>query len=124
MTNVFVYGSLKRGFGNHPVIQDGSFIDEAITSEPSYEMFCMGGFPGVVHGDKLISGEVYAVDDLVLERLDRLEGNGSFYTREVVDTTIGPAWVYLLTDDYSHRRDDKTFVELIDNIQTWVRATY
>ena len=76
---VFVYGSLKRGFGNHGVIKDQTFIGKAVTIDNDWEMFSLGGFPGVVKGNKRILGEVYEVDDRGLSSLDELEGNGSFY---------------------------------------------
>lgn len=113
MTNathtVFVYGSLLRGLGNHGLIarhaaRGGAvFMGEAETRDP-YAMISFGAFPGVVDGGEnpeRVTGEVWIVDDLALAELDRLEGNGRFYTRKrivVGDALI--AWCYLLPSDY------------------------
>lgn len=74
---VFVYGTLKRGFGNHRVLGDSTFVGNA-TTEGKYPMVCTNGYfpylinrPGVGHN---ISGEVYDVNDDVLEGLRMLEG--------------------------------------------------
>lgn len=81
---VFVYGSLKRGFGNHGLLQqDGAdFVREAKT-RPGFTMYSLGGFPGIIRtGEGVISGEVFSVNERVLRHLDRLEGHPSFYRRE------------------------------------------
>lgn len=93
---VFVYGSLKQGYGNHPLIATGELLGEHIT-EPKYTMYSLGSFPAVtLRGDTGISGEVYAVDDETFARLDRLEGYPHFYDRTVIDTPHGEAWMYFL----------------------------
>lgn len=93
----FVYGSLKKGFSNHHVLSGSTFLREDKTLLPDFHMFSMGGFPGVVLGKCYISGELYEVNDEGLKRLDVLESNGSFYTREVVEMEGGEnAWMYLL----------------------------
>ncbi len=94
---VFVYGTLKRGFGNHILLDnsESEFLGDAKTS-PDFTMFSMGGFPGCSKiGSTEIVGEVYNVSDRVLERLDSLEGHPEWYTRQRVLTTLGPAWMYL-----------------------------
>lgn len=93
---VFVYGTLKRGFGNHRLLEGSTFVDEAITKG---EMRSLGGFPGVtLHGNQQIHGEIYAVDDETMERCDRLEGHPRWYNRQIVETSKGPAWMYTLDD--------------------------
>ena len=79
------------------------------TSDANYRMISMGSYPGVVELDGqdehcYILGELYEVDDDTLARVDRLEGNGSFYTRKIVelsetDDTI-EAWMYLLPKEF------------------------
>lgn len=109
MYKAFVYGSLKRGFGNHRVLDGGEFIGHSVTADNNYSMFPMGGFPGVTSdGDKAVIGELYEVDEQGLRRLDQLEGNGHFYTREEVDVVLEDsetikAWMYLLPHRYNHR---------------------
>ena len=97
---VFVYGSLKKGYGNHDYHLDKSeFLGKSETL-PQYSLFSLGSFPGVIKGGITpVQGELYAVDEEGLQRLDRLEGHPTFYKREVIETSEGEAWIYLLPVD-------------------------
>lgn len=75
-TLLFVYGTLLKGFVNYHHFLAGK--------EPLYaaatingDMVSLGAFPGVVNvgtSRNTVHGEVYAVDDTELARIDRLEG--------------------------------------------------
>jgi gamma-glutamylaminecyclotransferase len=95
---VFVYGSLKQGFGNHHFLRTATLLEATRTGSRAFRMESMGGFPAVVkNGSYAIEGELYEVDDETLRNLDRLEGNGRFYNRELVFLSSGhTAWMYLL----------------------------
>lgn len=73
--HVFVYGTLKEGFGNHRVLSSSRKVGEAITCSDSYSMID-GGFPTVVLGGKFhVKGELYeVVDERIMQNLDWLEG--------------------------------------------------
>jgi len=76
MTRVFVYGTLKRGGGNHHYLAGQQFIGTARTP-PGYALHSLGNYPGMVcsPADTAgVTGELWAVDDACLERLDELEG--------------------------------------------------
>jgi gamma-glutamylcyclotransferase (GGCT)/AIG2-like uncharacterized protein YtfP len=80
----FVYGTLKKSFGNNRLLQKSKFIGEAIT----LDSFCMFdvGFPYIYPLSKVpvqdhpipaypVRGEVYEVENEQVEKaLDRLEG--------------------------------------------------
>lgn len=89
----FVYGTLRRGNCNNSVLGRASFVGEAVTRKP-FHMLDTGGFP-VILGPTLdghpVRGEVYVVDEAILARLDRLEGEGRMYlrTRQYVDLAGG-----------------------------------
>lgn len=72
---VFVYGTLKKGHGNHRVLGDSEFLGEYTTADNFILTDC--GFPYMVpntHGEP-VSGEVYrVVDPDIMEGLDGLEG--------------------------------------------------
>jgi len=103
---VAVYGTLKKGYGNHRVMRQagGEFICEARSVD---------AFPLVVSGlpyllDKRGSGHRVAVELYRVSSaegfaiLDRLEGHPDFYCRKVekfeADTgEVIEAWVYFLT---------------------------
>lgn len=98
---VFVYGSLKSGFYNHKLLQDigAEFIDNFATA-PEYKMWSLGYFPCITEdGDTPIFGEIYEVDsEFGLSKLDRLEGHPRWYKRKLIDTHVGPTWVYVFHD--------------------------
>lgn len=92
---VAVYGSLRKGFGNSGLLKDSVFL--GTTDIPGFIMYSLGSFPGIMPDkDKSIFAEVYEITEATLERLDRLEGNPTFYKRELVETPYGQAWVYVL----------------------------
>lgn len=104
---VFVYGSLKRGFSNHSIIENSKFLGNTETVNRNFRMFSLSYFPTVAEtegDDFTIVGELYDVDSKTLEALDSLEGNGHLYNRKLVKVYCGldivEAWMYLrLPDD-------------------------
>ncbi len=72
---VFVYGSLKRGYALHALLQGQFCLGEALT-EPLYRLFDLGAYPGLVEWPEglAVCGEVYRVDFDCLRRLDEAEG--------------------------------------------------
>ncbi len=100
MNKVAVYGSLRKGLGNHRVLGDSKLIGKEWI--PNYEMFSLGSFPGIRNGKGSIYVEVYEVDSNTLERLDTLEGYhakdsvNNFYNKEEVSTQFGDALIYTL----------------------------
>ena len=107
---VFVYGTLKRGFGNHGVMLDagGEFVCEGVTATPF--PLVEQGLPFLIflpgHGHR-VKGEVYRVgDSRGWQQLDRLEGHPDFYRRRLIgvesaEGEIYEAWTYFVVE-----RDD------------------
>lgn len=96
---VAVYGSLRKGFGNHRLLEGCKQLGNHWV--PGFEMFSLGAFPGIRKGHSHIFTEVYEVDDDTLKRLDLLEGyrgveEMNFYNRIEVDTPYGDAKMYTL----------------------------
>jgi len=78
---VFTYGTLRKGEVNHHLLAQARFVTEART-EPCFDLFDLGPFPAMsTGGETAVFGEIYAVDEATLARLDRLEGHPSFYQR-------------------------------------------
>lgn len=89
MHKVFVYGTLKAGFGNHHILEESKFLQVGET-EPTFTMISLGGFPGILDfGTTSIKGEVYEVDKETLARLDRLEGHPRWYKRTPITLNDG-----------------------------------
>jgi gamma-glutamylaminecyclotransferase len=83
-----VYGTLKRGFHNHLLLETSDFLGEVQTPGKLY----VRGLPYYkkAHEGTWVYGELYRIDDTTLSRLDRLEGYResnpalSFYNRITV----------------------------------------
>lgn len=89
---VFVYGTLKQGYGNHGVLGNSKFIGKAFTESPDYLLYD-GGFPWAVYeedkGIGRIVGEVYEIDDeITLHNLDRLEGVPYMYQHHTTNVIM------------------------------------
>jgi gamma-glutamylcyclotransferase (GGCT)/AIG2-like uncharacterized protein YtfP len=109
VTHLFVYGSLKRGFANHGLLWGQAFVREARTA-PGFELVSFRTIPGLIAGRRSIQGEVWAVDDACLRRLDAVEGHPRTYRRTPVPLADGgTAQAYLMgptlaaaSDPYPH----------------------
>lgn len=93
---VFVYGTLKRGFSNDHVMRKANAVYVGDSVIDRFDMYSLAAFPAIVPTEKphLVYGEVYTVADI--EPLDWLEGYPDFYDRMEVMTSYGLAWVYYL----------------------------
>lgn len=122
MEFVFVYGSLKKGFHNHKVLKDSTFIGIGTTKE-KYDMISYNSFPAVIsNGEYHIKGEIYYVDDETLKDLDRLEGNGTFYKRKIIDTEkLRDVWCYFLLNYRESQLKDQTGIQTIGDTKVWVK---
>lgn len=82
---VIVYGTLRRGHGNNVLLSAAQYLE---TKELKGYKLYDSGFP-VAHPDENSSVivEVYDLGDnkAILDRLDRLEGEGYMYDRKKVD---------------------------------------
>ncbi len=76
MTQVFVYGTLKRGGRNHHYLAGQQFLGPARTP-PGFTLHLIGDYPGMVRAPADtagVTGELWAVDAACLKKLDELEG--------------------------------------------------
>ena len=106
-TNVFVYGTLKKGNSSRGLDRwslGANFIGNAVTSQNKFTLYDLGAFPAVgLKGEDYIAGEVWSVDKDTLDDLDKIEGYPDFYNRIQVDTTKGEAWMYYMPDVKNYR---------------------
>lgn len=104
MIKVFVYGTLKRGYGNHRLLAGRSIFigDDSIAGK----LFDLGPFPAAQKGEGKIYGEVWMIGPHTLKSLDTLEGHPEFYKREPVTTQAGhEAWVYFMPELHCTKRE-------------------
>lgn len=105
MRKIFVYGTLKEGYGNHRLIQHAKKLGNYTIPAGAYCLLDLGWYPGVVHQHQLglttpVTGEVYEIDDNTAGAVDGLEGYPDLYSREEIETPYGSAWIYT----YNHIR--------------------
>lgn len=96
-TRVFVYGTLRRGQYNHPLLSESTFVAQTCT-DPCFTMVDLGGYPGLLtQGSTAVVGELYDVELVTLARLDLLEEVPELYRRKWLRlNTEHAAMVYVI----------------------------
>lgn len=95
---IFVYGTLRRGCVSAMSIRfpRSKFVADAKVSGSLYDL---GAYPGLRldESNSLVVGEVYEVDDKLLNELDKFEAS-SHYRRKEVEVSLGDhsrvCWIY------------------------------
>lgn len=83
---VFVYGTLKQGWGNHRLLEHSKFLGMRTTKDVYDLRNC--GFPYAIRNPeegRKVLGELYEIDEQTLVNLDRLEGHPHHYQRTDVE---------------------------------------
>ena len=107
MNLVFVYGSLKKGFNNHPLLERSECVGRGLVHDA--QLYSLGSFPALVIGEGSVEGEVYEADEETMKRLDMLEGHPHFYQRQTFLIDMHgmhgqlPCHVYVFQGDVSRR---------------------
>lgn len=98
-----VYGTLKRGFGNHYLLEEknNKFLGKFVT-KPEFTMYSLGGYPTITReGKTSLHVEVYEIDEQTLRNVYRLEGysgernaRGNWYDTLDLETPYGKAEMF------------------------------
>jgi gamma-glutamylcyclotransferase (GGCT)/AIG2-like uncharacterized protein YtfP len=95
---VFIYGTLRRGSAGSMSIRfpKSRLIAEARVNGRLYDL---GPYPGLVSDESssLVAGEVYEVDDGVLNELDEFEDSSNYVRKQVEVSFAGQktnCWTY------------------------------
>jgi gamma-glutamylcyclotransferase (GGCT)/AIG2-like uncharacterized protein YtfP/cation transport regulator ChaC len=105
---VFVYGTLRRQERNHCLLEKSACI--SVYARANGQLIDTGlGYPGFVEEEGTVIGELYAVTEETLQRLDVLEGYygpedpRNLYERKEIDTMTDKgtfhAWTYIYCED-------------------------
>jgi gamma-glutamylaminecyclotransferase len=128
MELLFVYGSLRKGFHNHALLNSAKFIGDAITVDNYYMVGRLNHeldpfedgrtfdyprrqllhpyiFTDNIRDDMIstkIIGEVYSIPNHIIKELDLHEGHPTIYRRSIIEVYMNNkkmyANVYLLMD--------------------------
>lgn len=91
---VFVYGTLRRGAAQCHRMAGAEWLGPGVVRG---ELFRVSWYPGLVlRVDRgVVKGDVFAVDDELLERLDEYEGHEYRRVRVAVEgDATGDAWIW------------------------------
>lgn len=98
---IFVYGTLKHGFPNHQ-----RFLKDCVGmpgTAPGIALHTDGMLPYACVGFGHLKGEIFAVDNATLSKIDRLEGHPNNYRRSPIEVqdeygVFHEVWIYLHKD--------------------------
>ena len=111
---LFVYGTLLKGMEREFVLSDSQYLGPAVFQA---QLFDLGDYPGIKVGRDLVIGELYEINRVTLDLLDRLEGykiceeNDSLYLRrEVGIQRINGEGVQAFCYFYNHGIKNKNLI--------------
>lgn len=116
MKKIAVYGSLRQGMYNHPLLRDSKFLETKEIEVP-YKMVSFRYYPALIPSEKKnkIIVEIYEVDNDVYKDVEALEGYPNFYNRVTLDDD-SEIYVLSMQDDYY----DSSHYEYEEHIKDWV----
>lgn len=121
MCNVFVYGTLKKGFSNHYFLEDSKYLGIGKTI-PKYQMYpCLDyKYPFLIKSEpnNNIIGEVYEIDKITLIKLNILEGYPKLYLREEIEVELENKEI-IKTFIYIKNEDNYQHLILKEKINEW-----
>lgn len=104
----FVYGTLLDGMSRCDALWGATFLGLAFARGDLYDL---GEYPGLVPGDGIVYGELYAIDEDIRLDLDRIEGyvpgcdDRSIYLRRSIDVSLMKDGRPLQAEVYVYNRD-------------------
>lgn len=109
MKKIAVYGSLRKGMYNHPLLGDSPLLETTEVNLP-FKMVSMGAFPALKMDNELhtIVVEIYEVDEPTYKRVERLEGYPQFYDRFTFlykNENVDIYYIQQVAEDVSHIKD-------------------
>ncbi len=106
MHKLFVYGSLKKGFGNHGKLNKTPLFEGILKG---FILLTSHNFyPAITEGLGMVEGEVYEITDEQLRIIDILESHPTYYQRRTVTVL-----------DKDHQQAHQVFTYVIVNTSSW-----
>ena len=83
---IFVYGTLRKGLGNHDYLKGAKFIQKAVLKD---HIIYVSGLPFLTFSQgKECVGEIYEVSSEQLSLIDSLEGHPNWYKRSDISSHL------------------------------------
>lgn len=121
MYNVFVYGTLKKGFSNHWYLENSKYLGIGKTI-PKYQMYPSKNyfFPFLLKSEpnNNIVGEIYEVDEKTLIDLNILEDFPKMYLRELIEIKLENNEIIKAYIFYKNEENYKNLI-LKEKINEW-----
>lgn len=122
---IFVYGTLKQNEHYHDFLKEARLLAcDSVTVNACFKMqqFRFDSDDGALSpgvregGDAFIIGEVYEVDQGLLDKLDELEEMDVLFTRKQVEIKdVGLAWMYSLINEEIPYVGEENNVHFLEN---------
>ena len=123
---VFVYGSLMQKADSIRSLDkfgsEAEFVSDTVTSSQQFDMLHLGHFPGVIDSASghRVAGELWRVTNRVFRELDLIEGYPDFYTRKMVPTEHGIAWMYYLPESVHEDQFTQKIPSNKEGVVSWL----
>ena len=68
---LFVYGTLLKGLERASILSESRYLGTVVIQARMYDL---GSYPGIIDGEGQVIGEIYEIDQVTLNKLDKVEG--------------------------------------------------
>jgi len=125
---VFVYGTLMRKANSIRSLDkfgtEAEYVCDSVTSSKQFDMLNLGHFPGVINSASghRVAGELWRVTNRVFRELDIIEGYPDFYTRKMVPTDHGIAWMYYLPESLHEDQFTRKIPSNDQGVLSWLES--
>ena len=125
---LFVYGTLKEGFPLNHCMDGAKYLGPAITKKAKFALDTANEmYPGIILGKYRIKGDLYEINEDILERLDVVEGVPELFERATIRIKDhkDPVYVYIASDRLCKLLENNTTSWAIDTdknnrTQEWI----
>ena len=98
----FVYGTLMKGERAEHLLVEATYVGSCQLRD--YAMYHLGTYPGIKPcAGEVVLGELYLVNDQMVEKLDQYEDEGTLYDRRTVTVWLGDRPVQ--AEAYVYKKD-------------------
>lgn len=98
----FVYGTLMKGERAEHLLAEATYVGNCQLRD--YAMYHLGTYPGIKPcAGEVVLGELYLVNDQMVEKLDQYEDEGTLYDRRTVTVWLGDRPVQ--AEAYVYKKD-------------------